>query len=173
MTIATLLISLAIGLGALLLFLAGFVILKTALFSPNQSKGKPRDIANIDGRSVAERLGLAVQFPTISFLEPEKFDKNAFLGLHQLLKTLYPQVMQWGRKNIEQHAAFQAMWLQYDHVLPHSRGGNNDLDNIVITCAPCNFGRMDRLLEEVGLQDPRNREPVRSNWDGLERLLLR
>jgi len=92
MTIGTILISLAIGLGALLLFLVGFVILKTLLFSPCQSKGNPRDLASIDGQSVAERLGLAVQIPTLSYLEPEKFDRDAFLELHRLLKTLYPKV---------------------------------------------------------------------------------
>jgi 5-methylcytosine-specific restriction endonuclease McrA len=61
------------------------------------------------------------------------------------------------------------MWLQYDHLLPHARGGTNDLGNIVITCAPCNFARMNYTLEEIGLLDPRTREPVRSDWDGLER----
>jgi hypothetical protein len=40
---------------------------------------------------------------------------------------------------------------------------------IVITCAACNYGRAQYTLEEVGLIDPRLREPVRSNWDGLER----
>ncbi|MEA3327321.1 MAG: M20 family peptidase [Chloroflexota bacterium] len=92
MTIGNILISLAIGLGALLLFLVGFVILKTILFSPRQSKGKPRDLASVDGQSVAERLGLAVRIPTLSYLEPEKFDRDAFLELHRLLKTLYSQV---------------------------------------------------------------------------------
>jgi hypothetical protein len=43
------------------------------------------------------------------------------------------------------------------------------LENIVITCGPCNFGRVHYSLEEVGLIDPRTREPVRSKWDGLER----
>jgi len=92
MTIGTLLISLAIGLGVVLLFLVGFVFLKTALFSPPQKTVKPRGFAEVDGTSVAERLGLAVQFKTISHMEPEKFDSNAFLGLHRLFKTLYPQV---------------------------------------------------------------------------------
>lgn len=87
------------------------------------------------------------------------------------LKSAYPEALQWGSKNVEQHAAFQAMWLQYDHVLPHARGGDNDLHNIVITCGPCNFGRMDSLIEEVGIADPRQRDPIESNWDGLERVL--
>jgi 5-methylcytosine-specific restriction endonuclease McrA len=85
------------------------------------------------------------------------------------IRKVYPDALPWGSKNVDQHAAFQAMWAQYDHLLPHARGGNNDLENIVITCAPCNFGRMNSTLEEVGLIDPRTREPVRSTWDGLER----
>jgi hypothetical protein len=87
------------------------------------------------------------------------------------LKRLFPEAVQWGRRNIEQHASLQAMWLQYDHVLPHARGGDNEMSNVVITCAPCNFGRMDNLVEEVGLLDPRSRPPAPSDWDGLERLL--
>jgi hypothetical protein len=88
------------------------------------------------------------------------------------LRKLYPSALPWGQKNAFQHAAFQAMWAQYDHILPHARGGNNDLNNIVVTCAPCNYGRMNYTLEEVGLADPRTRSPIRSTWDGLERLLM-
>ncbi|RMD82343.1 MAG: HNH endonuclease [Candidatus Dadabacteria bacterium] len=89
--------------------------------------------------------------------------------IRQRIQKVYPKALKWGRKNIEQHAAFQAMWAQYDHVLPHAKGGTNELDNIVVTCAPCNFARMNYTLEEVGLVDPRTRAPVRSSWDGLER----
>jgi len=92
MTIGNLFASLAIGLGVLILFLAGFVVLKTILFSPAQKQISARDFATVDGRSVAERLGLAVQFKTISHMDPEEFDTNTFLGLHRLFKTLYPQV---------------------------------------------------------------------------------
>ena len=70
MTIGTLLISLAIGLGVVILFLIGFMILKTALFSPKQKKVKARQFAEVDGQSVAERLGLAVQYQTVSFQDP-------------------------------------------------------------------------------------------------------
>ena len=91
--------------------------------------------------------------------------------IRDTIKKIYPDALPWGTKNIEQHAGFQAMWLQYDHLLPHARGGNNDLENIAITCAPCNYGRMDSLIEEVGLLDPRDREPKQSTWDGLERFV--
>jgi 5-methylcytosine-specific restriction endonuclease McrA len=93
--------------------------------------------------------------------------------IRRRIKAVYPNALSWGRTNLTQHAAFQAMWVQYDHILPHARGGDNSLDNMVITCAPCNFGRMNYCLEEVGLIDPRTREPVRSSWDGLERFEMR
>jgi hypothetical protein len=89
--------------------------------------------------------------------------------VRERIRKPYSNALMWGRRNPEQHAAFQAMWAQYDHLLPHAKGGSNDLENIVVTCAPCNFGRMCYSLEEVGLADPRSRAPIRSDWDGLER----
>ncbi|MEL0166487.1 MAG: HNH endonuclease [Pseudomonadaceae bacterium] len=62
------------------------------------------------------------------------------------------------------------MWAQYDHVVPHSHGGANDLDNLVVTCAACNFGKMEYTLDELGLIDPRTIPPIQSSWDGLERV---
>jgi hypothetical protein len=87
------------------------------------------------------------------------------------LQRRMPGALAWGRTNNSQHAAFQAMWAQYDHLLPHSHGGGNELTNMVVTCGPCNFGRMGYPLSQVGLLDPRDFEPVRSEWDGLERCL--
>ena len=87
----------------------------------------------------------------------------------KLIHQAYPQAVIWGDKEVQQHAAFQAMWAQYDHVVPHARGGRNDLENLVLTCAPCNFGRAGYTLQEVAVTDPRSRLPVQSQWDGLER----
>jgi len=92
--------------------------------------------------------------------------------VRERLRRLYPAVQIWGRRNIDQHAALQCMWAQYDHLIPHSRGGSNDLCNLVITCAPCNYGRMQYTVEEAGLLNPLRREPRRGPWEGLERLLL-
>jgi hypothetical protein len=85
--------------------------------------------------------------------------------------NLYPKAVPWGRKSYEQHAAFQAFWLQYDHIVPHSRGGSNDIENIVVACAPCNYGRGNFLLSEVGVSDPFLRPPHRSKWNGLMHFL--
>jgi hypothetical protein len=84
------------------------------------------------------------------------------------IRAAYPSALRWGGKNVEQHAAFQCMWLQYDHVLPHSRGGESLFGNVVITCAPCNYGRAELTLEEVGLMDPRI-ALVPPSWDGANK----
>lgn len=91
--------------------------------------------------------------------------------IRKYLHSIYPEQIPWGRSNITQHAGFQCLWLQYDHVIPHWHGGSNDLGNVVITCSACNYGKMQYSLEEIGLYDPRDFEPVKSTWDGLERVL--
>lgn len=35
-----------------------------------------------------------------------------------------------------------------DHVVPLSRGGSNDPENLVACCGPCNVSKSDRLLSE-------------------------
>lgn len=89
------------------------------------------------------------------------------------IRAIYLEELRWGASNPTQHAAFQCMWLQYDHLLPNSRGGRTTIENLIITCAPCNFGRGERTSEEVGLIDPstapaHDRRGMES-WDGLER----
>ncbi len=69
------------------------------------------------------------------------------------------------------HAAFYALSASIDHIVPHSRGGGNEMDNLVVACWSCQFGRGGYLLEEVGLIDPRERAPVVDGWDGLGRVL--
>lgn len=113
-------------------------------------------------RALIARDGLHCRFCGLPVIRPE---------VRNELKRHYPKELRWGGTNATQHAGFQAMWLQYDHIVPHARGGTNDPLNMVITCAPCNYGRMDYLLEEVGLTDPFLWDPVKSAWDGLERVM--
>ncbi len=128
----------------------------------SKQRVKSRMPSQADRRILLQRYGYHCLFCDIPLIRSE---------IRKLLKRFYPSALLWGDTNATQHAAFQAMWVQYDHVIPHARGGDNNLDNFVITCAACNFGRMEKTLAEVGLEDPRKREPFRSDWDGLERLL--
>jgi 5-methylcytosine-specific restriction endonuclease McrA len=95
--------------------------------------------------------------------------------VRQMLRKAYPDALGWGSTNASQHAAFQCLWLQFDHVLPNCRGGTSDRENVIVTCAPCNFGRMETTLAEARLIDPLSRPtPIKwdgfHTWDGLERL---
>ncbi len=70
------------------------------------------------------------------------------------------------------HAGFFILSGVADHVQPHSRSGSTSLDNLVTCCQPCNYGRGSAFLAEMGLIDPRSRDPYPANgWDGLERIL--
>jgi hypothetical protein len=128
------------------------------------SKVKARMPSVLQKKELHERDGYHCRFCCIPVIRAET---------RKLLHTLYPASVLWGRSNASQHAAFQCLWAQYDHVIPHSSGGTNDLANLIVTCAACNFGKMEYTLEELGLLDPRDYEPIKSQWDGLERLNIR
>lgn len=127
---------------------------------PKDERVKVRMPTRAEKAQIHLRDGYNCRFCGMPVVRPET---------RSLIRTNYPDALIWGSKEIEQHAAFQAMWAQYDHVLPHARGGTNDLNNLVLTCAPCNFGRGGYTLEEVGVQDPREQPIIKSSWDGLER----
>jgi 5-methylcytosine-specific restriction endonuclease McrA len=87
------------------------------------------------------------------------------------ISASYPADARWSDVASQQHRMFQAMSLQYDHVLPHARGGDSSFENVVIACAVCNYGRMSYTPQEAGLFDPRT-QPIRvSEWDGLTAFL--
>lgn len=101
-----------------------------------------------------------------------------------ILRKAYPDEYRWWSKkgeikssprNIEKHVAFQALDLDWEHIVPRSLGGKNDLLNLVVACAPCNTGKGNYTLAEMRLSDPRGRPPVVphgfENWDGLTMVL--
>ena len=108
-------------------------------------KVKDRMPGKEDLLKIIARDGYNCRFCGIPVIPPDV--RNA-------LSDAYPEAELWGSRNSDQHAAFQCLWLQFDHIVPHCRGGENAPDNVVITCAPCNYGRGYWLLEEVGLIDP-------------------
>lgn len=87
-----------------------------------------------------------------------------------ILIGLYPNETHWSKEWRNCHPALYAMTASLDHVLPHSRGGKNDISNFITACYCCQFGRGALTLEEAELLDPRDKEPIASEWDGLTRL---
>jgi 5-methylcytosine-specific restriction endonuclease McrA len=114
--------------------------------------------------SIYERDGWHCRFCQIPVTSKEARKK-----LHLLL----PMAARWGKANSEKHRGLSILESTLDHLLPHSRGGDNSLENLVTACGPCQFGRGNLTLEEVGLNNPLLRLPINDNWDGLRKLVKR
>ena len=96
------------------------------------------------------------------------------VDIRKLAHGLYPEAVPWEPYDVtKQHAGFACLWLQFDHVAPHSHGGRSSLDNVVISCALCNYGKFNYTLRQLDVADPRLTPPVLSAWDGLERFRTR
>ena len=79
-------------LGLILAIIAAIAIIRATQFPINL--GEPADIylPEIDGEQVAKHIGLALQLKTISHQDPTKTDPHPFVGLRNLLHTLFPAV---------------------------------------------------------------------------------
>ncbi len=113
-------------------------------------------------RELYSRDGYRCRFCGVKGVVPE---------VRQLLTKEFPDAARWGGSRATEHHAFQVMLLSPDHVLPYTRGGSSGIENLVAACYPCQFGRNEFTLEEVGISDPRERPPIVDGWDGLTRLL--
>lgn len=87
----------------------------------------------------------------------------------RVLSSLYPDRFpyhaNWKAGRV--HPAYLLLSTSLDHVHPGGRGGSwGDETNLVTACWPCNSGKGDFTLEEIGweLLDP---AAVRSEWRGL------
>jgi len=75
------------------------------------------------------------------------------------------------RKNIYQHYHNKCCYcgetcdtrdLNLDHVLPKSRGGRTDWNNIVLSCIECNSTKANRTPEEAGMT--MHYRPAKPSW---------
>jgi 5-methylcytosine-specific restriction endonuclease McrA len=126
---------------------------------PPSERASPRMPTVSTRRELLERDGYHCRFCEMPVVPKETI---------RAIACAYPQEAPWTDIASEQHKFFQAANLQYDHIVPHARGGTSGVDNMVITCAVCNYGRGSLTLAETGLLDPREVEPKRSTWDGLQ-----
>ena len=114
---------------------------------PKANRHKPRDAPMSMKRALVSRDGHHCRLCGIPLVRAV---------VRKALTQLYPEAARWtGTRETQQHRGLQVMWLQYDHVVVHSRGGETSMDNLVVTCPACNFGRDRYMMQEVGLRDPR------------------
>lgn len=82
----------AIAAGALVLIVLAVIIVRTLSFPQDNAPSEPLALSDINGEAIAERIGLAVQCRTVSNNDISQTDATAFTALHDLLRTLYPQL---------------------------------------------------------------------------------
>lgn len=88
-----------------------------------------------------------------------------------VFSDILPDAVSWPSSDKSKHGAFYALHACVDHVSPHAYGGKNDCENLVTACWPCNFGKSDYTLDDLGLSNPFDRLPKVDEWDGLARVL--
>jgi len=48
-----------------------------------------------------------------------------------------------------------------------SYGGRTAPENLVTSCFPCNYGKANFTIEQLGIESPFRREPMVDEWTGL------
>ena len=134
--------------------------------APPRSKNKVKQRMPSKGaaRAIFERDGWRCRFCDVRVISTEAI---------RVLDARFPEEIRNRAPMRNIHGGIRALAVSLDHVLPHSRGGDNSDGNLVAACGPCQFGRNQWTLEEVGFGDPRDRAPIVDDWDGLKRLLKR
>lgn len=120
----------------------------------------------------------------INVLEKRVFQRDGFrcryCGLRLIAKEVLSLVQRvvgrasfcaWG-SNPEMHGAAHAFRPYADHVVPLSQEGRTNMENLVTACGGCNSGKFHYTVKEIGLDDPRDRLPCVTTWDGLCSFLL-
>jgi 5-methylcytosine-specific restriction endonuclease McrA len=87
--------------------------------------------------------------------------------LKTFIKRLNSPLFSRGETNLNTHGIIHLTWPVADHVIPWNKGGRTSLDNLVSSCAPCNYGKDGYTIEQLGLIDPLTRPAKISDWDGF------
>ena len=114
-------VALAVILAIVLIVLA-VVMFRTARFAIVPEEVEPVAPVEINAEAVAERLGKAVQFQTISSGEGAPVDRSAFLGLHRLLEGMFPHL----------HSTLKREYINEYSLLYTWPGKNLELDPVLL-----------------------------------------
>jgi hypothetical protein len=91
--------------------------------------------------------------------------------LKALIQALDTSEFRRGPRNVDTHGILCIFYPSADHMIPWNLGGRTDLDNLVTSCVPCNFGKDRFTIEQLGIESPLLRAPKVDHWDGLLSLL--
>jgi len=87
--------------------------------------------------------------------------------IRRFIQKLNDPIFRRGRTNLATHGIIHLTWPVADHVVPWNQGGRTDLDNLVSSCASCNYGKDGNTIQQIGIHNPFDREPIIDTWNGL------
>jgi 5-methylcytosine-specific restriction endonuclease McrA len=88
--------------------------------------------------------------------------------MRAFIKELNSPTFQRGATNLGTHGIIHATWPVADHIKPWNYGGSTSMENLVSSCAACNYGKDGYTCTQLGIADPRLFEPEADEWDGLD-----
>lgn len=96
-----------------------------------------------------------------SYVKPKGINKPASF-------TRFSVFLAYGFRCLFCGEQFKTTMLTFEHLVPSSRGGGTDWDNIVPACQPCNHRKGNKTLKEAGMR--LIREPYHPTRGQLEHL---
>ena len=122
------------------------------------AKANARKYSKLDSMRVFRRDGFIDRYTGVRMVFP---------GTLRLLSSRLPEAFRFHKnwKMAESHYAFWELSPTIDHVLPVTRGGTDDFDNLVTTSMARNSAKANFTLDELGwsLVEAGRLE----DWDGL------
>jgi len=115
----------------------------------------PRKVQNV----VFERDGYKCRYCGIKLISQDFF--------RLFIKKLNSDLFKRGKTNLTTHGIIHIAWPVADHVNPWNKGGQTNLENLVSSCATCNYGKDGYTIEQIGIENPFNRNPQIDSWTGL------
>ena len=76
-----------------------------------------------------------------------------------------------GRTNLTRSGFYLMFVATLDHVMPWSLGGRTDRSNLVTSCWSCNYGKANFTVEQIGINNPLDRDIELEKENKVERLL--
>ena len=88
--------------------------------------------------------------------------------LQTFTKKINSDIFKRGNTNVDTHGIIHLTWPVADHVIPWNLWGRTDLSNLVACCATCNYWKAGYTIEQLGLENPFNKNKnYKTDWDGL------
>ncbi len=115
------------------------------------SKSTPLSVRDLDPNKAIgkyEAVIFAVDSYKCVYCDWPVFPKVTFKALSQYLNSA---TFSFGRTNEDRPGIYLTFCATLDHLVPYARGGRTDETNLVTSCWPCNYGKAEYSLEEIGL----------------------